>query len=449
MKIRMRLFFVFIILSACVAVNLFAGGGPQEELLGRLKAAYDSYPQDQAGACARVEDILQSEDVAVLDMPETKAAWTFLANCHYQLKNMDKAVRFYDEVAALDPGDHQALVNAGHVYAQQGLYGQAEKKYREALRRVDGDEAEEKKVRAMIMNIPGRIQKNYRFSTSLGYDSNVNSGPSDTTHFLYGAYNYTLDSDAKPRDDFYYYHSLSAVFSKKVDQETNVLLNVGANNISYFKEDDFNSSVFSLSLGFKKLSGGKSMTITPYVNYQILDDRSYQVNSGLNLSGAVRVSETMNVWPYVGGYTQDFYKNDPRDAVGGSAGASLSYQVGEKTSWTGSLFFTHHHADNDRFTYNNVFLGSSFRHNISKAWAATAGYNLQLFYYDDMDPVFGTARKDNGHKYYLACDYSLEEMLRMDKTFVSVSLSYFDNNSNHSFQERERFFSSVTLTFNF
>jgi tetratricopeptide (TPR) repeat protein len=438
-----------IILSSCVAVNLFASGGSREELLGRLKAAYNSYAQDPAGSCVQVEDILQAADVALLDLQEAKTAYSFLANCNYQLKNLDKAVRSYDKVAELDPKDHQALVNAGHVCVEQSLYGEAEKKYREALRRVDGDEAEEEKVRGMIKNVPGRTQKDYRFSTSMGYDSNVNSGPSDTTHFLYGAYNYTLDSDDKPRDDFYYYNSVSAVFSKGVDKETKVLLNVGANNISYFKEDDFNSSVFSASLGLKKLSGDKSVTVTPYMNYQILDDRSYQINSGLNLSGAVRVSEKVEVWPFVGGYVQNFYKNDPRDALGVSVGGSMSYKINEKTSLTGSLFHTHNHADDNQFTYNNMFLGSSVYRKISRSLAASAGYNLQLFYYNGSDPVFGTAREDNGHKFYIACDYSLKELLNMDKTFLSVSLSYYDNNSNHSFQERERLFSAVTLTFNF
>ena len=432
-----------------MAVAIFADGGSTEDLPGRLKALYASYARDPAGACGQVEDTLLTADLSSLDPQAAKAAYNFLANCNYQLKNLDQAVRYYNKVADLDRGDHQALISAGHVYMEQALYPEAEKKYREALQRVNGNEGEEAKVRALIKNIPGRMQNDYRFSTSVGYDSNVNSGPSDTTHFLYGVYNYTLDSAEKRRDDFYYYNSLSAVFRKAINPETTVLLNAGINNTSYFRENDFNSSIFSTSLGFKKLFGRNSVTISPSLNYQILDDASYQINSGLNLSGAVRVSEKVNVWPYLGGYVQNFYKNDPRDALGGAIGSSASYKISEKTSLIGSLFFTHNHADSNQFTYNNVFLGSSIYQIISQSLTATVGYNLQLFYYDDIDPAFGTSREDNGHKFYLACDYSLKNLLKMDKTFLSLSVSYYDNNSNHSFQERNRLFSSVTLTFNF
>ena len=443
------IFFPVLVLLFCAAVSLSADGGSQDGLPGRLKAVYDSYAQDPAGACAQVEHILQNTDASALDAQEAKKAYYFLANCSYQQKDPDKAIRYYNKVAELAADDHQALVSAGHVYFEQASYAQAEKKYREALRRAAGQADEEEKIRAMIRKIPGRIQRNYRFSTSLGYDSNVNSGPSDTTHFLYGVYNYTLDAEEKPRDDFYSYNSLSAAFSKAVNPETTVLFNVGANNISYFKEDDFNSSVLSASLGFKRMVGGNSVTVTPFMNYQILDDRGYQMNSGVNFSAALRASERVNVWPYLGGYVQNFYKNDPRDAIGGSVGGSASYKISENTSLIGSLFYTHNDADDDQFTYNNVFFGSSIYQKILSDLTATLGYNLQLFYYDDIDPVFGTARKDNGHRYYLACDYALKKLLNMDKTFLSVSVSYYDNNSNHSFQERNRLFSAVTFIFNF
>ncbi len=432
-----------------LSVNFFVADASKEEMQARLGEIYSLYNEDPAESCRQLEDSLQSADVPFLSLPEKKKAYYFLANCHYQLKNFDKALSYYETVSQIDPEDPQPVVNAGHVYFERGQYAKAEKKYKEALRRVSGDDSEKTKIRAMLDRIPGKLRTKYTFSTSIGYDSNVNSGPSDTTHFLYEAFNYTLKDDEERREDFYSYNNISGLFQKDIDSKTSLHLRAGANNMNYFKEKNYNTSVFFTSMEYKKLFGDKSVKVSPYVNYQTLDDKSYQINGGLNLSGAVRMSEKIWVWPYGGGYFQNYYKEAARDALGIAVGSSASYKINEKTSWITRLFYTYNHADDKQFTYNNMFLGGGLYRVIAPGLTATAGYNLQLFYYAGINPAFGTARKDHGHKYYVNCDYSLKQLLNTDQAFLSLSVSYHDNNSNHSFQERERLFSAVTFTYYF
>ncbi|MGE0269442.1 MAG: tetratricopeptide repeat protein [Candidatus Omnitrophota bacterium] len=429
--------------------NLFADEGNHESFKTKLRNMYSLYRQDPAESCRQLEAAAQSPEMETLNPDDLKEAYYFLGNCNYQLKELGKAVLYYKKVADISPADHHPLLDAGTVYLQQGQYAEALKNYKAALKRVGDNEAEREKVRAMILKTPGQLKNNFTVSTGIGYDDNVNSGPQDTIHLLYGVVNYTLSSDDKPRDDFYFYNSVTTALKKALDPGTNVFLNAGAYNTTYFSEDEFDSTILSTSLGYQKVFNGKSVTLSPFVNYQTLDESSYQISSGLNLSGAVRVNERVNVWPSVGWYAQNFYKDNPRDSNGFSLGSSASYKINDRTALINSIFFTYNNADNDRFTYNNVFLGASINRTITTHLTAAVGYNLQLFYYDDTDPAFGSARKDNGHKYYLNLAYSLKRFFKNDKAYLNFSVSYNDNNSNHSFQENNRFFSALKFTYYF
>ena len=440
-----RLFFVLLLTST----NIYAANVPSENLQTQLKDIYALYKVNPSESCSRLKEVVQSENLSALPSPEIKAAYYFLANCHYTNKKFDEAISNYLEVAEISPEDPQPWLDAGSVYLKQGNFAEAEKNYNEALKRASGDQLQKEKIQGMIEGIPGKLQKNYTFTTGILYDSNVNSGPKDTNHFLYGAYNYTLDSDEKPRDDFYFFNNITADLNKALDPETYFLFNAGASNTSYFDESNFNSSIFSSSVGYKKIFGGKSVTLSPFINYQIFDDVSYQISSGLNLSGAARVTRKINIWPSLGFYTQDFYNDKARDAVGATVGSSASYEFNAKTSLAGSLFYSHTNAKNDQHTYDSIFVGGSFNRTITQLWTVAAGNNLQLSYYDEADPTFGSARKDDGHTVYLSLDYLLKKFLKTKNATLNLNVSYNQNNSNHSFQDFDRLFSGIKLTFSF
>lgn len=443
---------IFVLLFAvftCVIANLSAEETNKEQYKEKLRNIYSLYKQDPAESCRQLEEAAQSSEFKTLEAEDAKEAYYFLANCNYQLKSLNKAVLYYKKVADISPADHHPLMDAGTVYVQQGHYAEAQKNYKEALKRAGDNEEEKEKVRELMRKMPGQLKNSFTVSTGLGYDDNVNSGPQDTIHLLYGAVNYTLDSDDKPRDDLYFYNSVTAALRKALDPGTNVFLNAGAYNTTYFSEDEFDSTVLSTSLGYQKVYDGKSVTLSPFVNYQTLDESSYQISTGLNLSGAVRVNERVNIWPSIGWYAQNFYKIDPRDSQGISMGSSASYKINDLTALINSIFFTYNNADNDQFTYNNVFLGTSINRTITTYLTAALGYNLQLFYYDEIDPAFESSREDTGHKVYLNFDYSLKQIFNNDKAYLNFSVSYSDNNSNHSFQESNRLFSALKFTYYF
>ena len=443
-------------MPACAGMTLFlltavnvAADSSQENLSARLKDIYTSYKTNPSASCNQLQEIIQSQNLSTLPSSETKAAYYFLANCHYMNKDFEKAVEYYLKTAELSPDDPQPWLDAGSVYLKAGRYADAQKDYREALKRVSHDEAQETKISQMIENVPGVLQRNYTFTTGIIYDSNVNSGPANTVHILYGGYDYALGSQDKPRDDFYFYNNIDADLSKALDPKTYLLFNIGASNTSYFNESDFNSSIFSSSVGYKKIFGGKSVTVSPFINYQIFDDASYQISHGLNLSGAAKVTPKINLWPYASFYNQSFYNDNDRDALGVTVGSSGSYELNSKTSLVESFFYSHTNAKNNQYTYDSVFVGSSINRTFSQLWKAALGYNLQLSYYDAMDPTFGSARKDDGHTVYLSLDYSLIKFLKMKNATLNCSVSYNQNNSNHSFQDFDRLFSGLKLTFRF
>ena len=430
------------------AVDAAADSSPQN-LQAKLKDIYAYYKQNPSASCNQLQEIIQSQNLSTPPNSETKAAYYFMANCHYANKDFEKAIEYYLKTAELSPDDPQPWLDAGSVYLKVGRYADAQKNYREALKRVSSDDAQETKIRQMIENIPGALQRNYTFTTGILYHSNVNSGPQSTIHILYGGYNYTLDSQDKPRDDFYFFNNIDLDLSKALDPKTYFLFNIGANNTSYFNESNFNSSNFSSSVGYKKIFGNKSVTVSPFINYQIFDDVSYQISHGLNLSGAAKVTPKINLWPYAGFYIQSFYNDNDRDALGVSVGSSASYELNAKTSLVESLFYSYTNAKNNQYTYDNVFFGSSINRTLSQLLKAALGYNLQLSYYDAMDPTFGSSRQDDGHTVYLSLDYSLIKFLKMKNASLNISVSYNKNNSNHSFQDFDRLFSGLKLTFRF
>ena len=436
---------IFLLTFIGLPIKVLLADEAANDLQVRLLNIYDLYGKDAAESCQLLDDTLAVADISILPLPDAKEAYYFLGHCHYQLKNLEHSVTAYKKDAELDPEDQQALLYAGNVFLEQSSFPEAEKEYREALRRIPGRQ-DKKRVRAIIKNIPGKIHKDFRVAAGLGYDDNVNSGPSNTTHFLYDALNYTLASDETPRDDFFTLGNLEATFSKALNPETKSYVTMAIHDMTYFSEDDYNRTTLSASWGYRKGAGRRSLLLRPFMNYQFFDNKSYQFNSGMSISGAIRVSDKINMWPYLSGYFQNFYTNEQRDAGGGSIGGSGSYVFNNKTSVVGSAFYTYHNADLDQYTYDNLFLGASVYRTLTDDLTGALGYNLQLFYYDDADPAFGSAREDDGHRYYVNFDYALDELLDLERSFISLNISYYDNNSNHSFQERERLFTTLKLS---
>ena len=417
----------------------------EENLLSRINAIYQSYQETPEQSCRELETVLTASNLTKIDDKNAKKAYYFLANCQYQLHDLDKALIYYKKVASIDPVDPQPLIDAGSVSIEKGSYSTARKLYEQALQRVEGNAAETQRIQNIIKNTPEQFQKRYSVFSAIGYDSNVNSGPKDTNHLIYDSFSYTLTSDDKRRDDMYVNNGISAAFNKTLNPKTDLLFNLSGNYTNYFEESDYDTALVSASMGFRKIHGNKSVTLTPYVNYQTFNKDSYQITSGLYLGGWARVSDKVNIWPSIGWYTQDFFEDDRRDAHAFSLGNSTSYQFNTNTSVVGSLFYTYSNASNNQFTYNNVYLDGHLVRTLTEDLTATLGYTLQLYYYDDADPAFGSSREDDGHKFYLSLNYSLKHFIKDHDAALNFNLSANQNNSNHSLQENDRFFSSLQL----
>lgn len=415
----------------------------------RLTEIYALYNTDVEASCRQIEELLEGLDNLDVGDEKIREAYYFLANCQYSLKKFDEAIVYYEKIASIYPEEYQSLMDAGSVYLQLGDYGQSWASYEKALARVKGNKGQEDNIKSVMKNIPGRLRKDFSISTGIAFDSNVNTGPSDTNHFVFDSLNFTLQNDDKPREDFAYQNNLSAAFTKAIDPKTVLLFNASVNNTGYFTEDDFNTAYFSTSFGYRKVFGTKSVTISPTLNYQTLDDKSYQVIAGINALGAIKVSDKSYFWPYLGWYHQDYYTDGSRDAQGITSGISTWYALSNKTSLIASLYYTYNAARDDRFTYNNLFLGASVSQSFTKRLNASLGYNLQLFYYDDPEPAFGTSREDDGHRVYVNVDYVLDKFFENRKPTLNLNVSYNQNNSNHSFQENDRVFTALKLIFNF
>ncbi|MCA9399700.1 MAG: hypothetical protein KC618_08120, partial [Candidatus Omnitrophica bacterium] len=210
----------------------------EENLLSKIHTIYQSYQQDPEQSCQELETVLRASNISEIDDKSAKKAYYFLANCQYQLHDLDKALTYYKKVAGIDSVDPQPLIDAGSISIEKGSYSSAQKLYEQALQRVEGNAAEKQRIQNIIKNTPGQFQKQYSLFSAIGYDSNVNSGPKDTNHLIYDSFSYTLTSDDKRRDDMYVNNGISAVFNKTLDPETHLLFNLSGNYTNYFEESD-------------------------------------------------------------------------------------------------------------------------------------------------------------------------------------------------------------------
>jgi tetratricopeptide (TPR) repeat protein len=76
---------------------------------------------------------------AVLKNPGSNEAHLGMGAAYHERKNLDLAVKEYQDALIIKPEDYRAIGNLAHIYRQQGRYDLAIAAYRRVIRLVPGD----------------------------------------------------------------------------------------------------------------------------------------------------------------------------------------------------------------------------------------------------------------------------------------------------------------------
>lgn len=441
--------------TACAVALLWtpqAFAQTRAELAQAIHDATGLYATAPAQACAAVSDVVPEDardSLSLLAGDEEQVAYYLLATCAYRAGDLDRARHYYERVVALDDLATRPRLDLGTVYLRQGLFMKAERQYREVMNDPATAEEERARLEALLQTIPSRLRADFMISFGIGYDTNVNSGPSDNVHRLYDFFDFTLDPDSQRQKDGYAQTSVAANLSKLVDARTQLLLGASLQRADYFNQSDFGNMTASIAPGIRRVLHDVTFTLTPYYTHQWLDDRRYYSNVGLNASAAVPLDDTWTVIPSARIFHEDFATSGNRTGDGFDGGASLSYKAGEGTTLWASALYGETDARSDMFSHDRVRLGLSAHHYVSEDMDVSLAYQWQRSAYDEADPAFGTLRRDRRHQVTLNVNYGLADLIGWQRTFVAGTITYSKTRSNHSLQENDRLLSLMKMVYNF
>lgn len=99
---------------------------PEDQSVMRLSLAFREVIRDHFGAIDVAEKIIGKE-------AEDASVWNSLGTAHFQLDSVDKARRYYEKAAQLDPSNAEYESNLGLAISSMGNKADAEEHYRRSL----------------------------------------------------------------------------------------------------------------------------------------------------------------------------------------------------------------------------------------------------------------------------------------------------------------------------
>ena len=351
-----------------------------------------------------------------------------------------RAVFALERVLALEPNNARARAEIARAYLALGEVETARKEFETVQRQgvpADVSQTLDRYIAtARHFEDQNKPSLNGFVEAMIGYDTNVNVGPSKVSIVIPGISPApaTLSDDSRANKDSF--GQIGAGLNARVPLASGVALLAGVSGTQRFNahKDQFDLGNLDGNAGLVMTSGKNVFTVMGQVGSLDLDHDRYRTASGITGQWQHNL-DTRNQASVFAQYSKLHYSTQEiRDAdrrLGGLAyahmwhegvvGFASAYLVTEKPQAGGVDFIG--------FDGYGMRLGS--RWNIGEKSIVFAGVNFEQRRYDGVDPSFQVERKDNqygfllGGNYVFAKDWSLTPQIALTRNQSNTALNEY------------------------
>ncbi len=360
-----------------------------------------------------------------------------------------RAVFALERVLAMDPNNTRARAEIARAYLALGETKTAAAEFQTVQRQgvpadvsmtIDRYIAEARR----IDDVNATLVTAY-VEGSIGYDSNVNAGPSKSTMALpgFGSLPFVLGKDSRSNSDSF--ASLSGGVNVRSPLGNGYVLLGGVSGIARgnFSKQQFDTQSADANIGVMRTVDKDVFTIMAQAGVYYLDNDRYRNYTGLTGQWQRNLDARNQVGVFAQ-YTDLHYPTiESRDADRWVAGASYAHLYRDGVMAFASAYYVTENPQESHvgwLGFDGVGVRLGGRVNYDQQTTFFGGVSYERREYDKQDPIFLTKRKDNqygllfGATRFLTKDWS-----------VTPQLSWTVNNSNTEINDYHRELVSVTL----
>jgi tetratricopeptide (TPR) repeat protein len=373
--------------------------------------------------------------------------WFLLGMSAKMIGRTAEAMKAYEKVLALDPTSPRVKLEMASICYSDGQYDQAKALLLEV--KAENLPLNVKQNIDRFLAVVERSKKQnkpYRFTVSTGilYDTNVNAGPSSDMVTILG-FPFTLDANAKPKNDLAYSLSVGFDSTIKVSQKVNWQSSVLISRREYDTEHDYSTFMLQGSTGALFTLGNRVIISVPLQadmawyggsqGYYLTDvGIAPQVQYALNKNSKLNLN--------TGLYNRDYRIDNNRDALICSLSPGFDYTPYERLSIQGFLGLGKENANNNIYSNKNwdlnIAVMYAFRNDLISR--ISCGYGRS--FYEEQMAIYTEKRNDR----WIRLGFDLRYNYQPFDADIIFSTSYIRNKSALELYDYDR--STVSLTLN-
>lgn len=436
---------MMIIVIACIGLSA-ANAKRYGTVLNELQEASNLYSAGQVElACNKFEEVLEREGIS--ENVEKNATF-FLGKCLLKLSQYDKALTYFKDLATrLDPDAEVPTLETARTYLKLGEFARADYYFQRLLKDPTVSDKMKKSIRAVVEKLPSRTKVRYTVTTGLTGDTNVNSGPANSTIQLFNL-PFELSDNSLPQRDVGTQMRLNTQVSKVLNRNNFVSANIGINDTSYFNHSRFDANALSLSASWRHRHKDVMLNLTPYFASQWLDRQNFSQIFGVSASMSRNATKRLIVAPFVNMFDQRFDNIQDRANATLGGGLSLIYAHTDTLTLSTQVAVNHSNARNKVNSNNRLSFNAKLTKQFSPLFQYELGIAINNAKYLQPTPAFNTRRYDIQYMYTTGGSYSLER-LGMKDAMLKANVTHISNRSNQKINQRNRTILGLSVVQNF
>ena len=372
-----------------------------------------------------------------------------------QSGNVTRGVFALERVLAVEPNNGAARVQIARAYYLLGENETAKTEFQNTLSQNPPEE-----VSSIINRYMNSIDKALGLSTAFaaylegtfGYDSNVNSATSSSTVAAspaLGGILFTLSKNSREQSDHYLSVAGGASFRQPIAKGVSLFGSINGVQKSNYNQDIFDTSSLdgNLGLSFKKNIDTYSVAYQDSSFY--VDSNSFRHARGVSGQWQRDLNQTNQISAFVQATRLSYPDNDIRDANRYVLGGGWAHVfAGDRTPviFTSAYLGKEKARDSDFDQFSNKLYGARVGGQLSLTpkWVAYTSGGYEYRDYDESDPFFGKARRDDQYDVAVGLRF-----LPGHNWVIKPQLSYLKNESNISLNDFDRTVLSVSFRHDF
>ena len=405
------------------------------------------------------------EALSWLNLHETEWLGTpdydyLLGWAYYDAEQFDQSLFAMERLLMFNPDHVMARLTSVRIRIKNGQLTEA-KEGLEALSMKPQNDAVQQQITELNSAIKqiesgggsqgkNRIQGYAR--TTLGYDSNITSGPRETTVILpeYNATTpYELESSSADED----WHTTvdgAALFSHSLRKDTALTAGLALSQKFYQHRPDYDETVLTTQLGVRHKVDDELFALTVQGQGVALDDKVYQISRGFSATWKHPLTAEQNLTSYFQYDNLDYHDAAENDTQTQTVGVLHQFDPGAKKSpfafYSGLRMGQVRNSNlGDGDQANKVLgaqLGGTYRHSDLVEFSLNGA--LERKRYGGVDSLYDLSREDDQRQLGLVVNYKAHE-----DWLVSGGARYIRNESNLSLYDYDRTLLSLSLQWNF